>query len=105
MAELTPMEVQMMTRDLAPEQKMLFSSQLAASSKDRSTALILSVLLGTLGVDRFYVGDIGLGLLKLFTIGLCGIMWLIDLFIIRGRADELNRRKAQEILDSIKMTS
>ena len=105
MAELTPMEVQMMSRDLAPEQKMLFSSQLAASSKDRSTALILSVLLGTLGVDRFYVGDIGLGLLKLFTIGLCGIMWLIDLFIIRGRADELNRRKAQEILDSIKMTS
>ncbi len=105
MAELTPMEVQMMTRDLAPDQKMLFSSQLAASTKDRSTALILSVLLGTMGVDRFYLGDIGLGLLKLFTLGVCGIMWLIDLFLIRGRADELNRRKAQEILDSIKMTA
>lgn len=105
MAELTPMEVQMMTKDLAPDQKMLFSSQLAASTKDRSTALILSVLLGTMGVDRFYLGDIGLGLLKLFTLGVCGIMWLIDLFLIRGRADELNRRKAQEILDSIKMTA
>jgi len=105
MAELTPMEVQTMTKDLTPEQKMLFSSQLAASTKDRSTALILSVLLGTMGVDRFYAGDIGLGLLKLFTVGVCGIMWLVDLFMIRGRVDELNRRKAQDILDSIKMTA
>jgi len=32
-------------------------------------------------------------------------MWLVDLFIIRGRADELNRFKAQEILDAIRITS
>ena len=105
MAELTPMELQMMAKSLTPEQRMLFNSQLAAASKDRNTALILSVLLGWWGVDRFFLGDIGLGLLKLFTAGLCGIMWLVDLFIIRGRADELNRFKAQEILDSIRITS
>ncbi len=105
MAELTPMELQMMAKDLTPEQRMLFNSQLSASTKDRNTALILSVLLGWWGVDRFFVGDIGLGLLKLFTAGVCGIMWLVDLFIIRGRADELNRFKAQEILDAIRITS
>ncbi len=105
MAELTPMELQMMAKDLTPEQRMLFNSQLSASTKDRNTALILSVLLGWWVVDRFFVGDIGLGLLKLFTAGVCGIMWLVDLFIIRGRADELNRFKAQEILDAIRITS
>lgn len=105
MAELTPMELQMMAKSLTPEQRMLFNSQLTSASKDRNTALILSVLLGWWGVDRFFLGDIGLGLLKLFTAGLCGIMWLVDLFIIRGRADELNRFKAQEILDAIRITS
>lgn len=49
------------------------------SSKEWSTALILSVLLGSLGVDQFYLGNTGLGLGKLFTLGGCGIWALIDL--------------------------
>jgi TM2 domain-containing membrane protein YozV len=73
--------------------------------KDRNTVLILSVLLGGSGIDRFYIGDVGMGLLKLFTLGGCGILWLIDLFIIRDRADDHNRAKAQEILAGIRMTA
>ncbi|MEA3515195.1 MAG: TM2 domain-containing protein [Nanoarchaeota archaeon] len=44
--------------------------------------LIMSILFGSLGVDRFIMGHVGLGILKLFTFGGCGIWWLIDLILI-----------------------
>ena len=52
------------------------------SDKDWTTLLILSVLLGGLGADRFYAGHIGLGVLKLLTIGACGIWALIDIIMV-----------------------
>ena len=46
------------------------------------TALILSIILGSLGVDRFYLGYTGLGILKLLTLGGCGVWSLIDIVLI-----------------------
>ena len=45
-------------------------------------ALVMSIIFGQLGVDRFIMGHIGLGILKLITAGGCGIWWLIDLILI-----------------------
>lgn len=45
-------------------------------------ALLLSFFLGHLGVDRFYLGLIGTGILKLLIFGGFGIWWLIDLILI-----------------------
>lgn len=50
--------------------------------KDKTTALILSALLGGLGVDRFYLGYTGMGVLKLLTGGVFGVMWIIDIINI-----------------------
>ncbi|GHU83830.1 hypothetical protein FACS189468_9300 [Spirochaetia bacterium] len=46
------------------------------------TLLLLSFFLGVLGVDRFYVGKIGTGILKLLTVGGCGVWALIDFITI-----------------------
>ena len=50
--------------------------------KSKVVALILSIFLGELGIDRFYLGYIGTGILKLITRGGFGIWWLIDLIMI-----------------------
>ncbi len=57
-------------------------TSVGTSDKDWMTTLLLSILLGGLGVDRFYAGHIGLGVLKLLTAGGCGIWWLVDLIMV-----------------------
>jgi TM2 domain-containing membrane protein YozV len=50
--------------------------------KDWLTTLLLSIFLGEFGIDRFYTGHTGIGVLKLLTLGLCGILWIIDIIMI-----------------------
>ena len=50
-------------------------------------ALLLSILLGSLGVDRFYLGYVWTGILKLITAGGLGIWWIIDLILIATKHD------------------
>lgn len=52
------------------------------SDKDFLTTLLISFLLGWFGIDRFYLGYTGLGVLKLITFGLCGIWYVVDLVLI-----------------------
>jgi hypothetical protein len=51
------------------------------SDKQYMVALLLSVFLGYLGIDRFYTGHVGTGIAKLLTFGGCGIWALVDLVL------------------------
>ena len=55
------------------------------SRREYVTALLLAIFLGNLGIDRFYLGQTGLGIGKLLTFGGCGVWSLIDLILIAMR--------------------
>lgn len=71
---------------------------LSIEMKRPIVVLIISFLLGELGIDRFYLGQTGLGILKLITCGGFGIWWLIDLFLIMDATKEDNMRRLMTML-------
>lgn len=66
--------------------------------KDPTTSLIISILAGSLGIDRFLIGDVGLGVGKLITCGGLGVWAIIDWFMIMGATREKNMQKIQQFL-------
>jgi TM2 domain-containing membrane protein YozV len=66
--------------------------------KDPTTVLIISILIGGLGIDRFMIGDTGIGIAKLLTLGGCGIWTIIDWFLIQGATRAKNFEKIQPLL-------
>lgn len=66
--------------------------------KDPTTTLIVSILAGNLGIDRFLIGDTGLGIGKLITCGGVGIWAIIDWFLIQGATREKNIQKLHQVL-------
>jgi len=67
-----------------------FSMVSCIEMKDPTTILIISLFLGSWGVDRFMLKETGMGVLKLLTGGLCGILTIIDWFTIQKKAKEMN---------------
>ena len=66
--------------------------------KDPTTILLVSIFLGVLGIDRFMIGDTGMGILKLMTGGCCGILALVDWFTISKKTKELNFNKVMSLI-------
>ena len=63
------------------------------SDKDWLATLLISFFVGWFGIDRFYLGYTGLGILKLITFGGCGIWYVVDLILIAmGKLDDSQGR-------------
>lgn len=66
--------------------------------KDPTTTLIVSILAGALGIDRFMIGDTGMGIGKLLTCGGLGVWTVIDWFMIQNATRQKNLEKIQQFL-------
>lgn len=58
------------------------TTDVSKSTRNKWVALALSIFVGAFGVDRFYIGKIGTGILKLITGGGFGIWWIIDIVLV-----------------------
>ncbi len=67
-------------------------------SERKTTLLILAILVGYLGIHRFYAGKIASGVLYLLTGGLFGIGWIVDIILIASDKFEDNKSTAHPVV-------
>lgn len=91
-----PAQLLMIKRELENFDDDKFLSLQGIEFKKPMTVLLLSIFLGCYGVDRFILGDTGLGVAKLLTCGGCGIWTIIDWFSVQKRTKENNFKKYVE---------
>jgi len=98
MSEKFPSEKLMLIRDqLSRLDDNKLSVIQSVDYKNPTTLLIVSIFLGYLGIDRFMLGQAGLGVGKLLTCGGLGIWTLIDWFLIMGATKDINYQKFSQV--------
>ncbi len=95
--ELT--SVSELAKGMDDDQVSTFAASYRAQRKDPNTVLLLTILgfIVVAGVHRFYLNQIAMGLLFLFTAGLCLIGTIIDVINHKRLATEYNLKVANEI--------
>jgi len=85
-------------------QTQQFAATYSSRRKDPTTLMILTLLglLGIAGVQRFIIGQIGMGILYFFTAGLCFIGTIIDLVNYRKLAFEYNTNEARQVANLVR---
>lgn len=86
-------------KSMTDTQAEQFARIYRSQRKDETTVLLLAVvgLLGAAGLQRFYLEELGMGLLYLFTGGLCVVGTLFDLFRYKTLTYHYNRDRADDI--------
>ena len=104
--ELEGMElgyIQGLMKSMDEEEASLFAQVYRARRKDPQMILILTLLgfFGFAGIHRFILGQIGMGILFIITVGLCFIGTLVDLINYKSLAYEFNIKMAHETLNML----
>ena len=99
--------IQMLINDINDNQAQQFAISYMSRRKDPSNMLLFTIIgfLGIAGIQRFVIGQVGLGILFLLTAGLCWIGTIVDLINHKRLAYEFNSKQAQEVAVMIKTYS
>jgi len=92
--------IQNLTRDMSDDDLQTFCNIYRARRRDPQTVLILALvgLFFLPGLQRFYVDQIGMGILYLFTLGLCFIGSILDIVNYKSLAQEYNSKVVNDVL-------
>jgi len=98
------MYIQGLLQDFDDAKVQQFASVYSSRRKDPTTILILTILglLGIAGVQRFILGQIGMGILYFLTGGLCLIGTIIDLVNHKKLTFEFNSKEAQQVVNLVR---
>jgi TM2 domain-containing membrane protein YozV len=101
------MVIQNLTKDMTENQQRQFYSLYHGKRKDQQTLMILTLVgfFGIAGIQRFVVGEVGMGILFFFTFGFCGIGTIIDLVNVNSLASDYNQKQAIETANMVRMMS
>lgn len=93
------------TKGFSPDELEQFCTIYRSKRKDPQLILILSLigLVGVAGIQRFFIGNIGMGILYFFTAGLCFVGTIIDAVNHKELAMEYNAKMITETLSMLNM--
>lgn len=91
--------IQMLVKDMNDNQINQYASIYNSRRKDPQTILLLTLIgfFGVAGVQRFVLDQIGMGLLYLFTGGICVIGTIVDLINYKRLANDYNQKLARQV--------
>ncbi|RYD93888.1 MAG: TM2 domain-containing protein [Sphingobacteriales bacterium] len=99
------MMIQSLTKDYSENELRQFLAIYSGKRKEPQQLLILTLIgfLGIAGIQRFVIGETGMGILYLLTCGFCGIGTIVDLVNNNQMAAAFNQRQAYESAQMMKM--
>lgn len=99
------MTIQNLTKDMSESQQQHFFTFLRGKRKEKNDLLILTILgfFGVAGIQRFVIGEVGMGILYFLTAGFCGIGTIVDLINLDDMLLQYNQKQAIETATMVRM--
>lgn len=97
--------IQQLTRDMSEDQQRQFVILYGGKRKNSQTLLVLAAIgfLGIAGLQRFVLGQAGMGILYLLTLGFCGIGTIIDMVNAERMTSDYNQQQAIDTANMVRM--